>query len=174
VVDPLRLDPAQIKLYDIAFSLSMQCRFTGHCSSFYSVAEHSLRVSSLLRLEMDRPDAALWGLLHDAAEAYFGDLARPLKANTHMGHEFDRLEKRALRPIAKKFGLCWPMPECVRRADAIMLAVELRDLIGFRQELRSAKDQAIADSLRIGQTMDHEQARQKFIAEFNRLVRMPL
>src|SRR5690606_2723306 len=59
---------------DLAHSLSMQCRFNGHTSSFYSVAQHCLLVAELVPEEHK-----LAALLHDATEAYVGDLVRPLK-----------------------------------------------------------------------------------------------
>ena len=70
------LDPAMtdFDLRDIAHSLSLLCRFNGHCLRFYSVAEHSVRVSRILP-----DDLKLWGLLHDAGEAYLTDLPRPVK-----------------------------------------------------------------------------------------------
>lgn len=63
------VDPA-----DIAHSLSMQCRFNGHTSSFYSVAQHCYLVADLVPAEDQ-----LAALLHDATEAYVGDMVRPLK-----------------------------------------------------------------------------------------------
>lgn len=73
-IDPLKPEPGKIALLDIAHALSNICRFTGHSSSFYSVAQHSLLVAKLCD-----PEYRLEGLLHDAPEAYLNDIARPLK-----------------------------------------------------------------------------------------------
>lgn len=75
-IDTLAPDPCEIEIDDIAHSLAQQCRFLGHTDGFYSVAQHSVLVSGFV------PDRdALWGLLHDAAEAYVCDLpARPSSA----------------------------------------------------------------------------------------------
>jgi len=73
--DFLDLKPINIDISDIAHALSQLCRFNGHTDRFYSVAEHSLYVSSLVH-----PNYAIYGLLHDAAEAYIGDMTTPLKS----------------------------------------------------------------------------------------------
>jgi hypothetical protein len=72
------LDPRveDVHLEDIAHALSNVCRYTGHVREFYSVAEHSVHVSWSCE-----PEDALWGLLHDASEAYLADMARPVKQN---------------------------------------------------------------------------------------------
>jgi hypothetical protein len=119
---PLTPSLEAIDVRDIAHSLSLQCRYNGHCRVFYSVADHSLRVSRIVP-----PEHALWGLLHDAAEAYLTDLPRPVK---HAVDGYDRLEDSLLRVIAQRFDLGWPMPEAVRHADDVLLATEMRDLLG--------------------------------------------
>lgn len=118
---PLQPDPDLLDVRDIAHSLSLLCRFNGHCLRYYSVAEHSVRVSRILP-----PDLALWGLLHDAAEAYVSDLPRPVKRQVPA---FNDYEDALLRVIAARFGLAWPMPQEVRHADDVLLATERRDLM---------------------------------------------
>jgi len=122
---PLDPRPEDIDIEDIAHALSLQCRFNGHCRTFYSVAEHSVRVSELLPREF-----ALWGLLHDAAETYLGDLVRPIKRQAEFSHyrEHERVIEAA---VATKFAL-YPteIPRQVRHADDVLLATERRDLLG--------------------------------------------
>ena len=120
---PLEPRPEDIDIRDVAHSLSMLCRFNGHCREFYSVAEHCVRVSGACPAE-----DALWGLLHDLAEAYFGDFPRPVKEQFP---DIARMEERLLRAAATRFGLAWPMPAPVRRFDEILLATEARDLMGL-------------------------------------------
>lgn len=98
ILDP---QPEQIDIEDIAHSLSMQCRYTGHVRKFYSVAEHSYWVSELA--ERSKPyDAhfALWGLLHDATEAYLADIASPVKQ--HLSN-YKEIENRLAEVIAERF-----------------------------------------------------------------------
>jgi hypothetical protein len=122
---PLDPRPADIRLEDVAHSLSLQCRFSGHCSHFYSVAEHSVRVSRACDLHV-----ALWGLLHDSSEAYLVDLPSPLKdANVALGALYRRAEDRLLRAVAVRFGLPVEIPHEVGGADLILLATEVRDLM---------------------------------------------
>lgn len=111
LVDPLRLEPEDISILDIAHSLSMQCRFTGHSRRFYSVAEHCVRVSNMVPERF-----ALWGLLHDATEAYLGDVSRPLKQTTTMAR-YREAEARASRAVALKFNLLPNEPHEVKAAD---------------------------------------------------------
>lgn len=118
LLDP---QPEEIYIYDIAYSLGMQCRFTGHTSHFYSVAEHSVLVSHLVPEKL-----ALDGLLHDAAEAYLSDLASPLK---RLLPQYYELEDRFVKVIADKFNLHNPMPKEVKSADNAALILEADQLL---------------------------------------------
>lgn len=86
--------PEQIDIGDIAFALSNKARFSGH-TLFYSVAEHSVSVAKRLPKRLQ-----LAGLLHDAAEAYLGDVPSPLKACLP---DFRKIEAINERAIFKKF-----------------------------------------------------------------------
>ena len=124
-VDPRSMRADQVLIADIAHALSLQCRFGGHCTTFYSVAEHCLLVSSLCP-----PQDALWGLLHDAAEAYLLDLPAPLKDSGHpLGLHYTHAETSVLGTIADHFGLSLPFPRMVRDADRTALSTEWRDLM---------------------------------------------
>ena len=122
-VDPVNPDPDQIAIDDIAHALARQCRFTGHSRDFYTVAQHSVLVSWRCPLE-----CALEGLLHDAGEAYLADLARPVKVQPAMA-AYREAEERLERVIAAKFGLVFPWPAAVKRADDAVLRAEARDLL---------------------------------------------
>lgn len=122
---PLDPRPDEVSIVDIAHALSLQCRFGGHCKSFYSVAEHSVRVSLIVP-----SDLKLWGLLHDAAEAYLVDLPRPIKHSSTMGSEYRAIERRVMHAICEHFGLPIAEPPAVKHADEVMLATEARDLLG--------------------------------------------
>ncbi len=120
--------PNQITARDIAWALSMKCRYNGHSNSFYSVAQHSILVSEQCAIE--RPgdtDYALWGLLHDGAEAYLPDVPRPLKPYMP---GFVELETKIMRVIADCFRLSWPEPPGVKRIDTAILVDEALVLMG--------------------------------------------
>lgn len=76
---PLEPKADDVDIGDIAHALSMKCRYSGHTQKFYSVAEHSVHIANKALLDGWSPHTALWGLLHDAAEAYLPDIARPIK-----------------------------------------------------------------------------------------------
>jgi hypothetical protein len=113
--------PEEIKIGDIAHALSLTCRFGGHVKQFYSVAQHCVHVSNLVPDEL-----ALQGLLHDAPEAYTGDMVNPLKRQMP---EFTRVEHAIWKVIATKFGLPEILDSKVKEADLVALATERRDLM---------------------------------------------
>ncbi len=110
-----------VHIEDIAHGLAFQCRFNGQTRAFYSVAQHSLLVAGLVPARL-----RLAALLHDAAEAYLGDMVKPLKA---LFPEFSRLEEGVMTIIGERFGVAGFRNPAIKRADLIALATEKRDLM---------------------------------------------
>jgi uncharacterized protein len=117
------LNPAgsHICIEDIAHALSHINRFTGHTRVPYSVAQHSYVVSCIVPYK-----DALAALLHDAAEAYLGDVSSPLK---QLLPEYKVIERRVHAAIFERFGLDPELPASVKEADLIALSTERRDLM---------------------------------------------
>lgn len=112
-MDPRHED---VDIADIAHALSMICRFGGHVLRFYSVAEHSVHVSRCVP-----PEHALQALMHDATEAYIGDMVRPLKQNMPV---YERCEANNWRAICQRFDLPEVMHPSVKVADNAVLLAE--------------------------------------------------
>lgn len=123
---PLDPRPEDIDIADIAHALSLLCRFGGHCRVFYSVAEHSVRVSQMPGAIFD-PHTALAGLLHDASEAYLIDVPRPIKGWLAGYRE---IESRLQGAIFERYGLPFSAGDWVKHFDEVLLATEARDLMG--------------------------------------------
>jgi hypothetical protein len=111
---------------DIAHALSNICRFGGHCRQFYSVAQHSVLVSRTVAKGNE-----LLGLLHDAPEAYCGDMVRPLKKHSEISTIYREMEGKIWLAVASKFGLPINSTEWenVKWADDTVLLTEKRDLV---------------------------------------------
>ena len=109
---------------DIAHGLSHVCRFAGHTERFYSVAEHCYHASYVIEDQQFALDA----LMHDASEAYLGDIPRPLKA---LLPEYVEIEKQVEAEIAKEFNLTYPMSEAVKLVDIRLLATEKQLVMNF-------------------------------------------
>lgn len=114
---------SDICIQDVAWSLSNLCRFNGHTRTRYTVAEHSCRVHDRVPESM-----RLAGLLHDAHEAYVGDLPTPLEA-VFDGPELRQLEHEVQSCVLSRFGILDPLPLEVNEADRRMCATEARDLL---------------------------------------------
>jgi uncharacterized protein len=127
---PLNPRVEDIVIEDIAHALSLQCRFSGHVKCFYSVGEHCVRIARQLILEKRSRTEIVWGLLHDASEAYLVDLPRPLKRSPVLGPAYRQAEERLMLAVCQRFHLPFQQPECVTEADHRILITEKRDLLG--------------------------------------------
>lgn len=127
--DLLHPDPGLVRLDDIGWSLSRQCRFNGNTRHFYSVADHSLYVGNLLP-----PEIRIYGLLHDAHEAYIGDIPSPVK--DLIGKErILQIERGIDAAIFEALGLSTPSREImdlVHHADILARRVEAYHLMPSR------------------------------------------
>jgi 5'-deoxynucleotidase YfbR-like HD superfamily hydrolase len=159
------MDPehSEIRVTDIAHALSHICRFTGHTREAYSVAQHSIYVSHLVL-----PELALQALLHDAAEAYIGDVSSPLKA---LLPEYKLIEKRIEAAIFTRFGLPPQIDRLVKEADMVMLATERRDLMP-QNRARWTCDEYQTTALPIV-PLPAAEAKAQFIARFLALGGLP-
>jgi len=125
-IRPLDPDPEDIFISDIAHALGNQCRWTGHVSSFYSVAEHSVHVAACVPQKL-----RLTALLHDASEAYLTDLARPIKKAPGLGELYHEAEARLEAAIAARFDIeDGPLSHSpIKQADEWMLWREAQCLL---------------------------------------------
>jgi 5'-deoxynucleotidase YfbR-like HD superfamily hydrolase len=156
-----------IDIVDIAQALSLICRFTGHVQKFYSVAQHSVLVSRYLT-ETGRSDLALWGLLHDASEAYLSDISRPVK-HSRMMDGYRQAEANLQRVIMRRFGLPEAEPPEVKQADVAVMGAEARDLMGpltRPEEWEWCTSQAWSMVI---EPIAPSTARESFLKEFKRL-----
>lgn len=155
-----------VSIDDIAHHLSHICRFNGATRVFYSVAEHSVHVSHLVD-----PALAFVGLMHDATEAYCGDLIRPVK---HMLPEYMRMEHGIWGAVAERFGLPASIPIEVKAADNIALLTERREFINGWEKMGrwNLVDEGVIqpDSSRIYALENPAAARLKFLNRFDELM----
>lgn len=124
-IDVLNPDTGDIVIEDIAHGLAMICRYGGHVAAHYSVGEHSLNVAAQLRRMFGDEHLALAGLLHDASEAYLGDVVRPLKHADDMA-TYRLVEALMEVQIARRFGVSDVMHDArIKQIDNEILPWEM-------------------------------------------------
>ena len=124
-VNPFDPDPDQLDAGDIARALANQCRFGGHSRVFYSVAQHSVIVSELVEQRGGDAEDVFAALMHDASEAYLGDMPHPLKHRSALGAAFKAAEEHLEQALRDRFRMKADVPE-IKRADRALLATERR------------------------------------------------
>lgn len=155
------LDPLSHEIYieDVAHSLSMQCRFGGHCLQFYSVAEHSV----LLARYFANADyhTRLWALLHDASEAYLADVPRPVKPFLP---GYKDAEAAAMAAVVERFKMLpLRIPDAVKEADDGILVDEAAQNMAAPPVAWNDSGKALGVNLKF---WTPKEAKSEFIAEF--------
>lgn len=132
VVNLRHMAPDTLHLADIAHHLARTDRYNGACKRPYSVAEHSLLVCDILETEFGERDPAtlLAALLHDAHEAYTGDLTQPMKQI--IGTAWDIEEHRIAYEVRRRFGVAEAFALAanhIHSADMLALSTERNQLL---------------------------------------------
>jgi len=151
----MAIDADVISVRDIAHALSNMCRFGGHTSAFYSVAQHSVIVSQ-------HCSDKRYGILHDASEAFLVDIPRPIK---HSGEfaSYREIERRVQRAIYGRFGLDPDgEPSDLKEADSRVCAAEMRDLMTHADlEVEPVPEQIVP--------LEPERAKRLFLTTFTKI-----
>jgi predicted Fe-S protein YdhL (DUF1289 family) len=145
---PLAPRIEDVRLEDIAHSLSQTNRFCGHTNDPYSVGQHALLVSMVAENFAAQEfhcrgcvrrarTVALWGLHHDDSEAYICDLVHPVKRAGALGEYYRETEHRLMDVIAQAFLLGTAEPPEVKRADVLVCNTEMRDLMNGDKTYRT-------------------------------------
>lgn len=156
---PMAPSPLDVDIEDIAHALANTCRYGGHARSFYSVAQHSVLVSRALP-----PNLRRWGLLHDAAEAYVGDIPRPLKRHLQ---GYAEIEATVMGCIAIALNLRpLVMPDEVKQVDNAIIADEAKALMPERSRTWPGAEDALGIEI---DPWSPGKARAAFLMEYRHL-----
>lgn len=129
-VDLANFTPEMVDIDSISSALGKICRFGGHCPRFYSVAEHSLLAAGFAVEDIGRGselsssgvDVVRAVLYHDSAEAYIGDMVKPLKM---MVPEYVEIEVAIEAAIEKALGVSFSEHKAViKKYDRAALKCE--------------------------------------------------
>jgi hypothetical protein len=157
--DFLDPDNSPFTIGDIAHGLAMTCRFAGQCDRFYSVAEHSVHASHYVNQRF-----AFQALMHDAAEAFIGDVSRPLK---DLLPEYQTIERRIETAVLGRFGINLPLAPEVKEIDLVMLITEQHQMMRSRDAWDYTRGKRPLEIKLSGWTP--EVAKERFLARFSEL-----
>lgn len=162
-----------VNIVDVAHALSMLPRFTGHGKFHYTIAQHSLTMCAAMRADKASRKVALAGLMHDAHEAYIGDISSPFKL--YLQNEFDldinEIEKPYINIIEERF-------EIDLTSDEIKKQIKYYDSACLRTEAESLFERIVDGwATKIELRLQHKvkniltpmEAKQLFIGTFKRL-----
>lgn len=155
---PIDPRPEEIVIEDIAHGLALMNRYNGQTPKPYSVAQHSVIVS-----EACDPKDALWGLLHDASEAYIADIVKPAK---QFMPEYQEIERNLMLAVCRKFWLNPVQPDSVTLADKRVLAAEVRDIHGKDARMWRIMETPIDRKIK---PLQWHQAEKMFLSRFKKL-----
>lgn len=154
-----------IDIKDIAHGLSHICRYSGQCPEFYSVAQHSILVSYVVYLRTGNARLAMKALLHDATEAYFSDIPKPVK---QLLPDYEKLEAKLSDIIYTKFNLSYDAYEEIKRVDTEILTAEYNDFnldkYGYDWELTCPAPQELLNKI---VPLSSKEAKEKFMIYYH-------
>ena len=164
-------NPDDISIHDIACSLSKICRFGGNINHFYSVAQHACLVAWLAP-----PQLSQAALMHDAAEAYCGDVIRPLKSM--LGYKYAEIEEKMLRAIFTRFSIDYDQLARIKQYDDHALEMEEQSLFNnkelFQKTIAFQSSCYIKTSKSPTWNWEHQYARKAFLETFQHIPKLKL
>ena len=176
-LDLLDPSPFDIEIGDIAHGLARVARWNGQTLGDYpySVAQHSLLVTEIFRLQHPKasPAVLLTVLLHDAPEYVIGDMISPVKAV--VGSSYTDIEERLQIAIHTRFGLSGQLDpklkKKIKSADLVSAYYEATQLAGFGEDeaAKFSGKPKLACPLAM-QPLPTPEIEAAFLAEFARLL----
>ncbi|TXH41968.1 MAG: HD domain-containing protein [Desulfurellales bacterium] len=172
MIDPTKtVAPADVRIDDIAHALSLTCRYGGHIPEFYSVADHSLNVlERMVAMGVDDRRLLLMGLLHDAEEAYLGDMPSPIKRRyKDYKNDGNRLREQIYMFYIKDYvNVPYNLRDLITQADADVYVMERMSFFQpWDIAVKTMRDKFDRAPLRIRKPMQFVEDR--FLNEFNKL-----
>lgn len=163
-------DLNDICIEDIAHALAYTGRYGGHTNYFYSVAQHCVLMTNHIQQQswydkVGHKWLAQWALLHDAAEAYVGDLPRPIK-RAFPDNAFKNMENVVMSAIQEKFRLSGEEPALIKELDHNIVADEAMQLF---QKMPSWVTWFTKVGIIIDEAWSPDKAEMRFLAKYREL-----